>query len=152
MGVQDRLSDLVTQAVEEEGYEPVHQEFLTSGGQSVLRVYIDKAGGVTLEDCQHVSEKLSVLLDVEDVIPRRYILEVSSPGLDRPLVKERDFVRYQGKRVRVKTRLAIDGQRNFKGTMKNFEQGRLFLLEDGKTAPVEIHLENIQKANLIYEF
>ncbi|HEY2931742.1 MAG TPA: ribosome maturation factor RimP [Acidobacteriota bacterium] len=152
MGAPDRLGDLINRAVEEEGYEPVHHEFLTTGGQPVLRIYIDKPGGVTLDDCQYISEKLSVLLDVEDIIPHRYTLEVSSPGLDRPLVKERDFVRFLGKRVRLKTREAIGGQRNFKGTMQRFERRKMALLEDGKMAPVEIDLENIQKANLIYEF
>ncbi len=152
MSMRERLSQLLQQAVEEEGYELVHHEFLGLGEQSVLRIYLDKLGGVTLDDCTQVSEKVSLLLDVEDFIPHRYTLEVSSPGLDRPLFKEQDYVRFQGRRARVNTRQAINGQRNFKGRLQHCENGSVLLLEDDKRDPVEIPLENIRKANLIFEF
>lgn len=150
MGLEAQLSQLLRQAVEEEGYELVHLELDPARGNSILRIYIDKPGGVTLEDCQAVSEKAGVMLDVEDMIPYRYTLEVSSPGLDRPLVREQDYVRFQGRRARVKTRLAINGQRNFKGVLQHCGNGRVTLLEDDKPDPVEIPLENIQKANLLF--
>ncbi|HEV8131306.1 MAG TPA: ribosome maturation factor RimP [Acidobacteriota bacterium] len=152
MSTQERLGQLLHDAVEEEGYELVHHEFLNAGEHSLLRIYVDKPGGITLDDCSQVSEKLSVLLDVEDLIPHHYTLEVSSPGLDRPLFKEQDYVRFQGRLARVKTRFAVNGQRNFKGVLHSCENGQVTLLENEKSEPVHIALDNIQKANLIFEF
>ena len=152
MSITEPLRQLLQKAVDEEGFELVHCEFLGAGEQSVLRIYLDKPGGVTLEDCSQISEKVSLLLDVEDLIPHRYTLEVSSPGLDRPLFKELEYVRFQGKRARVTTRQAINGQRNFRGVLQHCENGVVVLREDDKRDPVEIALENIWKANLIFEF
>lgn len=151
MGTEDRLSQLLQRAVEEEGYELVYLELPRPASHPFLRIYIDRPTGIALEDCRWVSEKLSVLLDVEDLIPHQYTLEVSSPGLDRPLVKEQDYVRFQGRRAKLKTKLAINGQRNFKGVLQHCEGGKVVLLEDKKEKPVEIVLENIQKANLVFE-
>jgi ribosome maturation factor RimP len=129
----------------------VYSELPRSGGQSALKVYIDKPNGITLEDCRHVSEKVSVMLDVEDLISARYTLEVSSPGLDRPLLKEQDYVRFQGRRAKLRTRTAINGQRNFKGVLGHCQNGAVVLLEDDKKSPIEISLDNIQRANLLFE-
>ena len=150
MTVQERLRQVLQAAIEDEGYEMIHMELALAGTRSVLRIFIDKPGGITLDDCRQVSERVSAILDVEDLIPVQYTLEVSSPGLDRPLLREQDYVRFQGRRARVRTRLAINGQRNFKGVLQRCQEGTVYLQEDDQGEPVPIPLENIQKANLLF--
>lgn len=132
------------------GMEIVLVEIKGEGGHSIVRTYIDKPGGVTLEDCERFSKRFSVALDVEDWIPFRYILEVSSPGVNRPLVKESDFRRFCGRNAKVRTRLPIAGQRNFKGRIADVTEGRLEL-EVAPGKQVEIALTDIEKANLLAE-
>jgi ribosome maturation factor RimP len=126
-------------------------------------VFIDKPGGVTHDDCSDVSHHLGTVLDVEDFIHSAYTLEVSSPGLDRKLVKPRDYERFAGSRVRVTTREAINGRRNFDGKLEGLHNGRIRLelpqpkKKKSAEAPpaesqVEIALSNIEKANLVPEF
>ena len=105
--VEDLVTELVLPIVEKNSFELVDVEFVKEGANWFLRVYIDKEGGITLDDCQIVSEELSVLLDEKDPINRRYFLEVSSPGIERPLKKDRDFERFKGSLVKVKTFNAI---------------------------------------------
>jgi len=113
----------------------------------ILRLFIDKEGGITLDDCAHVSRQLSARLDAEDPIDGRYTLEVSSPGLDRPLSRERDFERFAGQRVRVTTESPIDGQRNFIGRLEGLVAGAVHLvLEDGRE--VRIPRNRISRACL----
>ena len=142
------LADTVAAAL---GLEVVLVEIKGGGGRSVVRVYIDQQpGGVTLEDCERFSKRFAVVLDVEDWIPFSYTLEVSSPGLDRPLVKESDFRRFLGRNVRIRTRTPKDGQRKFKGTIRAMAEGRVGLeVEPGKQ--IEIALDDIEKANLVIE-
>ncbi len=130
--------------------EIVHIEIKGGGSRPIMRTYIDRAGGVTLSDCERFSKRFSVLLDVEDWIPFSYTLEVSSPGLDRPLVKEGDFERFAGKRARVRTRRPIDGQKNFKGKILGVKSGKVEL-EAAPGRQVEIAVGDIEKANLIIE-
>jgi len=132
------------------GMEIVLVEIKGEGGHSIVRTYIDKPGGVTLEDCERFSKRFSVALDVEDWIPFHYILEVSSPGVNRPLVKESDFRRFCGRSAKVRTRLPIAGQRNFKGRIADVTEGRLEL-EVAPGKQVEIALTDIEKANLLAE-
>ncbi len=132
------------------GMEIVLVEIKGEGGHSIVRTYIDKPGGVTLEDCERFSKRFSVALDVEDWIPFHYILEVSSPGVNRPLVKESDFRRFCGRNAKVRTRLPIAGQRNFKGRIADVTEGRLEL-EVAPGKQVEIALTDIEKANLLAE-
>jgi ribosome maturation factor RimP len=150
MDVADRVERLVSQAVEAEGYELVYVEYLPRGAASVLRLYIDQPGGVTLDDCQRVSRHIGVLLDVEDVIPHHYVLEVSSPGLERPLFREADYSRFAGKEVRLSTTAKIEGRRNFLGWLKGIRQGVVELESEGKT--YQIPFAQIRKANLVYRF
>jgi ribosome maturation factor RimP len=110
---------------------------------------IDKIGGVTLDDCTRVSQEMGRSLDVEDLISNPYHLEVSSPGLDRPLKNERDFMRFSGRRIRVKTINPIGKQKNFKGKLGTCMEGRIEMETDGGI--VEILLSNIAKANLEVE-
>ena len=127
------------------GYELVDFELTAQGD---LRVFIDKPEGITVEDCATVSNHLSRLFMVEDVDYKR--LEISSPGLDRPLKKAADFIRFSGSLVKLKTRLPIEGQKNFIGRIENFENDVLTIAFDGKTAAIE--LSNIDRVRLKPEF
>ena len=127
------------------GYELVDFELTAQG---TLRVFIDQPGGITVEDCATVSNHLSRLFMVEDVNYKN--LEVSSPGLDRPLKKAADFVRFIGEQLKIKTRLLVEGQKNFIGRIERCENDVVTLSFDGKTADIE--LSNIDKARLKPEF
>ncbi|QEY26700.1 ribosome maturation factor RimP [Neisseria zalophi] len=127
------------------GYELVDFELTAQGD---LRVFIDKEGGITVEDCATVSNHLSRLFLVEDIDYKR--LEISSPGLDRPLKKAADFIRFSGQQAKIKTRLPIDGQKNFIGRIEGFENDCVRITFDGKT--VDIEISNIDKARLRPEF
>ena len=119
------------EAVEAEGYELVHVEYLPRGAASILRLYIDRPGGVTVDDCQHVSRHVSVLLDVEDLIPHHYVLEVSSPGIERPLFKQSDYSRFAGKEIRLTTNEKIEGRKNFVGLLHGISEGVVELESEG---------------------
>ena len=129
------------------GYELVDVELTAQG---ILRVFIDKEGGITVEDCATVSNHLSRVFMVEDVDYKH--LEISSPGLDRPLKKAADFVRFTGSMVKLKTRLPVDGQKNFIGCIESFDDAAqtIVLAFDGKTAQIE--LSNVDKARIKPEF
>jgi len=129
----------------EQGYELIEVEFRQEGPW-ILRLFIDKEGGVTLDDCVAVSQLLGPVLDAEDHIPEHYNLEVSSPGIDRPLRKLSDFERFTGERVRLRTITALHGRRNFKGVLQGIRDGMLVLDCDG--ASYEVHPENLDRANL----
>lgn len=133
--------------IEEQGYELVEVEIAGQGGVRILRIYIDKAGGgIGLGDCTVVSQFLNPLLDAEDFISDNYILEVSSPGIDRPLRKPADFIRFSGEEVIVLTQSPIEGQKKFAGTLRGFEDGLIQVDCDG--ASVGIHIENLRRAHL----
>jgi ribosome maturation factor RimP len=125
------------------GYELVDLE--RSGKGRLLRVFIDKAGGVNVDDCAAVSRHLNRVLTVENVAYDR--LEVSSPGLDRLLRKERDFVRFSGQKARLKLRVPVDGQRNFVGILRETRAGKVQLEVDGRV--LSLDLDNLEKARLV---
>ena len=145
------LSSLLETTLAGLGYELVDME--RSGQGRMMRVFIDKPGGtgsdkpggINLDDCAAVSNHLSRVLTVENVSYER--LEVSSPGLDRPLKKERDFVRFAGQKVRVKVRVPVEGQRNFVGVLGDTREGKVALEVEGKT--VVFDLANLDKARLV---
>lgn len=141
------LSRLLEPGVRALGFELVDVELSGRGRHAVLRVYIDGPEGVTVDDCADVSRQLSGILDVEDPIPERYVLEVSSPGLDRPLTKREDFQRFIGEEVKVRTRRPLDGQRNFKGRLVDVERERVILDVGEKT--MSLGFDSIEKARLI---
>jgi ribosome maturation factor RimP len=145
-----RISGLAEEIASSVGMEVVLVEVKGDGSHTIVRVYIDQPGGVTLDDCERFSKRLSVSLDVEDWIPSHYTLEVSSPGVNRPLVKESDFKRFTGQNAKVRTRLPVEGQRNFKGKITGVAQGRLEL-EVAPGKQIGIALADIEKANLIAE-
>lgn len=151
LNLEARVEKLVREAVEAEGFELVQvQAELRGGSPQVLRIYIDKPGGVSISDCADVSRQIGVLLDVEDFIPVRYVLEVSSPGIERPLFQEADYVRFKGKEVRLTTIEKIENRRNFVGLIRNFSNGVVDLDCDGKL--YSLPFEKIKKANLVYRF
>jgi ribosome maturation factor RimP len=145
-----RVQACAEQLAESMGMEMVLVEIKGGSNRPIVRTYIDKSGGITLEDCERFSKRFSVLLDVEDWIPFSYTLEVSSPGLNRPLVKESDFQRFQGKIARIRTRAPMEGQRNFKGTILEAKEGAV-ALEVFPGKHVSIALAAIEKANLVAE-
>jgi ribosome maturation factor RimP len=145
--------------------EVVDVEFRGGGKSRMLRVFIDKPGGVTHEDCANLSREVGTILDVEDAVPGgSYLLEVSSPGLDRRLVRPADYERFAGNKVRLTTRVPVEGSRHFEGRLQRFADGRLTLelpeprrkrdREQSAAAPhaVQIDFSNIEKANLVPEF
>ena len=125
------------------GYELV--DFERSGKGKLLRVYIDKAGGINVDDCASVSNHLSRVFAVEGIDYDR--LEISSPGLDRPLKKEQDFVRYAGQKARIKMRVPVEGQRNFVGVLREARGGKVEIDVDGKK--VSLDLANLDRARLV---
>jgi ribosome maturation factor RimP len=147
------------------GLELVEVEFLGSGKARMLRIFIDKTGGVTHEDCENVSREVSTILDMEDVVPGdSYLLEVSSPGLDRKLTKPADYERFKGSLIKVTTYEPVEGNRNFRGRLEGIADGRFTIEVEaaGKKKSkkkqeqvagnkVTIELMNVAKANLVPE-
>jgi ribosome maturation factor RimP len=138
---------IVEPVCESEGMELVHVEYQKEPAGRILRLYIDKPGGVTLEDCAATSRQVSDLLDIYIERKSSYHLEVSSPGTNRPLGKLEDFNRFKEYSVRIKSFLPINGQKNFKGTLKGVEDGAVKIMVNDQ--PVAIDFENIAKARLI---
>lgn len=146
--------ELVQSIVDEMNLELVEVEFVKEGSQQFLRVYIDKEGGVDIEDCGKVSERLSEKLDEVDPISEAYFLEVSSPGVERKLKTKEDFIKYLGSYVYVKTYEPIDGEKEFYGDLKAFENDQITLEVKVKTRKKEIVIpfDKVAKANLSVTF
>lgn len=142
-----QVDKLVSPAIESLGCELIEIEYLSEHGRWILRLYIDSVeGGVTLKDCERVSRAVSALLDGGDVMPGRYNLEVSSPGIERPVRRVKDFEKYAGSVIKVRTYDKICSRRNFKGVLKGVEKGVVRLFEGGEI--VEIPIEQVFKARL----
>ncbi len=150
MDVAAHAEGLLRDVVEANGVELVHVEYQPEGSPSVLRIYIDRPGGVGLQDCERVSKHASALLDEEGFSLRRYVLEVSSPGIERPLFKEADYMRCVGKEIRLITTETIEDRRKFTGLIQTFSEGILKLEFDGET--YQIPFSKIRKANLVHQF
>ena len=156
VSVVDRVTALAEPILDSMGIELVEIEYKRFGRSMVLRLFIDKPGGITLDDCADVSRELSQTMDVEDFIREHYTLEVSSPGLDRPIKKESDYARYTGKLVRIRTfeplpDAAGNMRKTFVGTLLGLENGIVEMkLSEGQNAALP--LNKIAKANLEFEF
>jgi ribosome maturation factor RimP len=168
---REKVWQIAERVAASSGLEVVEIEFLGGGKHRMLRVFIDRPGavpaperpdGVTHEDCSNFSREFGTIVEVEDAVPGGpYVLEVSSPGLDRKLTKPADFERFRGHRVKLMTRLPVDNNRHFEGRLESYENGRLVLdlsaarrkmrPKAGETAQVEIDLANVEKANLVPE-
>jgi ribosome maturation factor RimP len=167
----ERVRAIADRVAASSGLEVLDVEFLGGGKARMLRVFLDKpaAGadpmaGVTHEDCANFSREFGTILDVEDAMPGSYTLEVSSPGLDRKLVKAADFTRFTGSRMKLTTRQPVNNNRHFEGRLESFENGRLTLdlsvashksrkkMGDAAGSKIEIEFANVEKANLVPEF
>ena len=145
-----KVASLVEPILQEMGFELIDVEFLHSQGRWILRLTVDREGGITVDDCAKVSRELGDLLDVKDLIRQRYFFEVSSPGLDRPLKREKDLLRALGKKIKVRMKTPIQGRRNYFGLLTDFSDGTLYMeMEQGEAA---LPWAQVQKANLVYEF
>jgi len=145
------LTPLFEPVVESMGYELVGVEFQDAGGHGTLRVYIDRENGVSLEDCAAISHQISGILDVEEPIKQAYDLEISSPGIDRPLFRLADFERFVGKTAKIKLTVALEGRKNFKGRLQGVTDDRMIVIEvDGEA--FSLSYADIARANLVGEF
>jgi len=147
---EDKLTVLLRPAVEETGKELWGVEFVSAGKHSVLRIYIDHENGINVDDCAEVSRQVGAILDVEDPISTEYNLEVSSPGLDRPLFNKAHYQEIVGETVSVKLSIPLNGRRKFKGKLSAIENDSLIIIVDGEDYEIEIN--NIDKGNLVPQF
>jgi ribosome maturation factor RimP len=147
---QEQLQALIAPVAESLGCELWGLEYLTQGRYTTLRLFIDGPDGVTLEDCEKVSRQVSSVMDVEDPIEGEYTLEVSSPGMDRPLYTANQYARYVGEQINVRLRLARDGRRKFKGTILSVDGDDVRLAVDGKEYVLAV--DAIDKANIVPRF
>jgi ribosome maturation factor RimP len=151
--IPDDLRVLIEPVVGDHDCELVDVEVLGGGSQGLLRVTLDSVSGdgrISIECCAEVSRELQTQLDVADVMQGAYRLEVSSPGLDRVLAREKDFGAAVGEEVKIRTRRPLEGRRRFRGTLVSFEDESARVLIDGKQ--VEIPFDEIEKANILYQF
>jgi len=147
-----RVWELASPLVNREGMEIVDIEFRYEGsrGGKVLRLYLDKEGGPNVDDLSRVSRLLSDLLDAQDVVPGTYTLEVSSPGINRPLKRPEHFARFVGKRIRVRTRDSINGRKSFLGTLQEVLENQITLKQEG--AQYEIPFALIERSNYEHDW
>lgn len=145
--IEERVQSIAEGVAIENGVELVHTEVAGPQNRPIVRIFIDKPGGVTHEDCSEVSLHVGTILDVEDFIHSAYTLEVSSPGLERGLYKRTDYERFAGKLAKVKTQRPIRGQRNFRGRLLGLD-GQEVLFEDRTSGNVRIPIYSITRANL----
>ncbi len=145
--IEERIRAITERVAGEHGLEHVHTEVGVLGRNASVRIFIDKPGGVTHEDCATVSHHVGTVLDVEDWINSAYTLEVSSPGLERGLYKREDYERFAGRLAKMKSREAINGQRNFKGRIIGVEGDRV-VFDDNTNGQVKVPVASIVKANL----
>lgn len=150
MAKVDKLSDMLRPAAEALGYEFLGIEYIGQGKHSVLRIYIDHENGITVDDCASVSHQVSGILEVEDPISSQYTLEVSSPGVDRPLFTMQHFSQVVGKTVQMRCHVGVDGRRKFKGLLLSAENEQLQIEVDKETYTLDF--ADIEKANLVAEF
>lgn len=142
-----QLNDTIRPTITALGYELWGCEYFPRGQHSLLRVYIDSQQGITLDDCGKVSDQLNAVLAIEELIQGSYTLEVSSPGVSRPLLSREHYQRYLGFEINVKTRTLINGRRKFTGTLQEVRDDCLILMIDGQA--IELPVLNIDKANLV---
>jgi ribosome maturation factor RimP len=157
----DKVREIAERVAASSDLEVVEVELRGGGKARMLRIVIDKPAGITHEDCAHLSREVGTILEVEDAISGSYTLEVSSPGLDRKLIRPEDYQRFTGSRIKLTTQQPVNGNRHFEGRLESFEHGRLILdlnasrkkrrPEEGVAPKLEIDLKNVEKANLVPE-
>jgi ribosome maturation factor RimP len=151
--VLERVRGIAQRVTEDQGFELVDVELKRSRGGHLVRLYVDKEGGIGLEDLQSVSQEVSAILDASDPIPSSYTLEVSSPGLDRPLLREEDYRRFLGRLAKLSSYGLVDGRRHWTGRLVSVDAGVVTLaLEDEHGAEARIPLDKIAHGRLEVEF
>jgi len=146
--IVEKVKEMLQPLIEERGLKLVDVEYIT-GGKPVLRIYVYNPEGTSIEDCEWISRRIGALLDVEDIIPVSYILEVSSPGLDRKLKNKEEYEIFKGRDVKIITKEPINGRNVFEGTLKGLEGENVLLQENGET--IKIPLEKISRTNLEFK-
>jgi ribosome maturation factor RimP len=150
--VIDKVREIAERVAGSEGMEIVDVEMKGGGSQRVLRIFIDKPQGVTHADCEVISQQVGTILDVEDVVSGgAYTLEVSSPGVERKLIRPKDFERFVGKKAAVVLREPVDNQRRWEGTLAGFQEG-VVTLESNSGKSLRFGLDQIERANLKFEW
>jgi ribosome maturation factor RimP len=148
----EKVQEITERVAGDAGLEVVDVQMLGGGGSRLLRIFIDKPEGVTHADCEHISQNVGTILDVEDIIPGgRYTLEVSSPGVERKLSRPREFERFVGHKVKVVLRQPIENQKHWVGALQSFAEG-IITLEPSPGKSVQFPLELVEKANLKFEW
>jgi len=148
--VIEKVTAIAEPLLDAEGMELVDIEYRKEQVGWVLRLFIDKEQGITLNDCTTISRELGNLLDVKDSVPHSYHLEISSPGLNRPLKKEKDLLRFRGKKVRIKTAHPIGNRKNFVGILSDYKDGTIYVSIDQES--FAIPYKEVVRANLEWEF
>lgn len=148
--VTQKVEALIAPIIQEHGLELVDVEYVKEGAHWYLRLYIDKEEGVDLDDCTNISHAVSALLDRNDPIPQAYMLEVSSPGLQRPLKKDEDFVRFQGKLIHIRTQEPYQGYQEFTGYLVGLVNDEIVL--EYEEEKIEVPRNIVEKANLTLDF
>lgn len=150
MALEEKIVQLVRPTIESLGFELWGCEYIPAGKHSTLRIYIESEMGVTVDDCGRVSRQISALMDVEDPIASAYMLEVSSPGMDRLLFTPEQFKAYEGEIIQVRTSSPVMGRKRFKGAMSQVNEQNIVVEVDGE--PYELAYDLIDKANLVPQF
>jgi ribosome maturation factor RimP len=150
--ISDKINELITPSIEDLGYELVGVEYISSGKHSILRVYIDTDQGVYINDCEKVSHQLSSIFDVEDPISGQYHLEVSSPGVERPLFTLAHYQRFLGHEIKCRTLRAIEGRRRFSGTLGSVSEKNNHIELVTELGSIILDIDLIEKAHLIADF
>lgn len=148
--VANKVEDLIMPVIQGNNFDLVDVQYVKEGKEWYLRVFIDKPEGITLDDCELISGEVGQLLDESEPIKTSYILEISSPGIERPLKKEKDYLRFLGSKIMVKTFDAINGQKIFVGQLKEFKEGIVTLTVNERD--INISLDKIASANLTVDF
>jgi len=148
--LEERLTEMLAPSVEDLGYELVGIEYIRAGKHSTLRVYIDQEAGILVDDCAAVSRQVSAIMDVEDPITNEYTLEVSSPGLERPLFTAPQYAAFIGEEVKIQLRMPIQNRRRWKGVISSVDGEIISVAVEGKEE--RFALSNIQKANIVPKF
>jgi len=148
--ITSRIEAIADRVAISEGIEVVEVEVKGGGRNQLVRISIDKPEGVTHADCERISQQVGTILDVEDVVPGHYTLEVSSPGLERKLLKPGDYERFLGKRAKVTLRAPVENQRHWEGTLAGFADGVISL--DAAGRQIRFPFEQVEKANLKFEW
>lgn len=148
---REKLEELLAPVASSLGCELWGVEYQTHGRNALLRIYIDSENGIAVEDCEKVSRQASAVLDVEDPISGKYTLEVSSPGLDRPLYKLEHYQRFVGAQIEVRLRMPLDGQRKWRGLLAGVEGDEIVLRVDGENEYL-LPIDSIDRANVIPQF